>query len=379
MNNKEIIDLRRELHSKPELSNFEYNTSTIIKNFIERHNPTEIIEGIGGAGIAAIYEYPKKGKTITIRCELDALPIQEDNQIDYKSIHRGVSHKCGHDGHMAIVASLVYWLKKSDLDAGKVILLFQPAEETGEGAKRVMSEENSKRLETDYVFALHNIPKEPLHSIIIMESGFSAEVQSFVLRVKGKESHASEPENGINPALCLSEMISSFSRLNATNPENDSFAVLTPVHIIMGQKSYGISPRRGELHYTIRTWSTEKMENLKSAIEKIIDESSKIHRIEYDINWLEYFPASKNDKESNTYVKQAALENKYKIKERSYPFKFGEDFGWYSKSNKTAMFGLGAGISTPALHNAEYDFPDELISTGYSMFKTIILNILKEK
>ncbi|MFC5045166.1 amidohydrolase [Aquimarina hainanensis] len=379
MNNKEIIGLRRELHSKAELSNVEYTTASIIKNFIKGHNPTKIIEGIGGTGLAVVYEYPEKGKTITIRCELDALPIQEDTPMDYKSIYKGVSHKCGHDGHMAIVTSLVYWLKNSELNRGKVILLFQPAEETGEGAAKIMSDENYKKLKTDYVFALHNIPKEPLHSIILLESGFSAEVQSFIVKVKGKESHASEPENGINPALCMSEMVRLISKLNVTNPEESSFAILTPVHIIMGQESYGISPGRGELHYTIRTWSSEKMDSLKSTIKKILDETSEDHGIEYELKWLEYFPASKNDQESNIYVRRAAIENEYKITERKYPFKFGEDFGWYSQSTKTAMFGLGAGISTPALHNADYDFPDELIRTGYSMFKSIILNILEEK
>lgn len=379
MNNKEIIELRRKLHSQPELSNSEYDTALIVKNFIAQHNPSRIIEGIGGAGLAAIYDFPKKGKTITIRCELDALPIQEDIQIDYKSIREGISHKCGHDGHMAIVSSLAYWLKKGELDRGKVILLFQPAEETGEGAERIISDERYKGLETDYVFALHNIPKEPLHSIIIMESGFSAEVQSFKVSIKGKESHAAEPENGINPALCISDMISSISRLNVPNPEDDSFAILTTVHIIMGQKSYGISPGTGELHYTIRTWNKEKMENLKSAINRILDEISEHHGIGYEVDWFEYFPASSNDSESNAYVRKAAIENGYSIIERGYPFKFGEDFGWYSNSYKTAMFGLGAGISTPELHNAEYDFPDELIGTGFTIFKSTISNILKEE
>ena len=379
LNNKEIIELRQELHSKPELSNFEYETSRIIKKFIEQHNPTEIVEGIGGTGIAAIYEYPKKGKTITIRCELDALPIQENNQIPYKSIRKEISHKCGHDGHMAIVASLAYWLKQGELKRGKVILLFQPAEETGEGAERILRDEKYKSLSTDYVFALHNIPKERLNSIIVMESGFSAEVQSLVVKLKGKESHASEPENGINPALCISQMISSISKLNVTRPEDKSFAILTPIHINMGQKSYGISPGRGELHYTMRTWSKEKMQELNLAIKKILEETSEHHGLTYKLDWLEYFPASKNDKASNEYVRQAAQENKYMLIERNYPFKFGEDFGWYSRSYKTAMFGLGAGLSTPALHNADYDFPDEIISTGFSMFKSIILNILKEK
>ena len=308
---------------------------------------------------------------------MDALPIEEDNSLSYQSAKKGVSHKCGHDGHMAIVASLVFWLKQQELDSGTVILLFQPAEETGEGAERVINDPKFKALATDYVFALHNIPKVPLHSIILLESGFSAEVQSFIIQLQGKESHAAEPENGKNPALCLAQMITSISSLNVPNPEKESFAVLTPVHINMGQKAYGISPGEGELHYTMRTWSRKHMQKLKSSITKIVQEASELNGLEYELSWLEYFPASANDKESNNYVRQAAKDHEFAIIERSYPFKFGEDFGWYSHAYKTAMFGLGSGVDTPALHNADYDFPDEIIATGFSMFKTIIERINK--
>jgi len=375
--NPEIINLRKELHKNPELSSFEFKTANRIRKFVEKHNPTSIIENVGGAGLAVIYEYKEKGKSITIRCELDALPIHEDNQFSHQSKIKGVSHKCGHDGHMAIVSGLIFWIKKQSFKSGKIILLFQPAEETGKGAYQVIKDKKFKELKTDYYFALHNIPQEPLNSIILIEKGFSAEVQSLIIRVKGKESHAAEPENGINPAIGLSNIITIMSELNLNRPKDENFTVLTPVHIIMGQKSYGISPAKGELHYTVRTWSNEKMLILKKQIESAVKKTCKMHKLEYELEWLEYFPASNNNIACNNYIEKAAQENKFKIIKRPYPFKFGEDFGWFSKEHKTAMFGLGAGINTPALHNADYDFPDEIIETGITMFKSIISNIMK--
>lgn len=375
---KEILELRHKLHANPDLSNEEYKTAGIIKDFIAEHNPTEIIEGIRGAGLAAVYKFPKKGPTIAIRCELDALPIQEPNPIPYKSNNIGVSHKCGHDGHMAIVASLAAWLSEQPLESGSVVLLFQPAEETGEGAKRVVEDEKFSRLQIDHVFALHNIPKEPMHSIILTENGFSAEVISVVVKLKGKESHASEPENGINPAVAISELIQAIAKLNVSDISHPNFAIITPVLINMGQKSYGISPAQGELHYTIRTWSTSKMDELKSNLEHLVQSTSHQHKLQYALEWLEHFPASTLDKESNALVKHAAEANNYNILEQRTPFKFGEDFGWFSKKYKTSMFGIGAGESTPALHHADYDFPDELLATGFSMFKTILIYLLQE-
>lgn len=373
----EILNLRKELHKNPELSSFEFETSNRIRKFVEKHNPSSIIENVGETGLAVIYKYKKKGKSITIRCELDALPIQEDNQFSHQSKTEGVSHKCGHDGHMAIVSGLIFWIKNQSFESGKIILLFQPAEETGKGAYQVIKDKKFKELQTDYYFALHNIPKEPLHSIILIEKGFSAEVQSLIIKVKGKESHAAEPENGINPAVGISDIIRIMSELSVNYPEDENFTVLTPVHINMGQKSYGISPAKGELHYTLRTWSNEKMLILKTQIEAVLKKTCRIHKLEYEVEWLEYFPASNNNITCNNYIEKAAQENKFKIIKRPYPFKFGEDFGWFSKKYKTAMFGLGAGINTPALHNADYDFPDEIIETGISMFKSIISNIMK--
>ena len=374
----DILRLRKELHQNPELSGFEYETAKRIRSFITKHHPTSILENLGGTGLAVIYKFPKKGTSITIRCELDALPIQEENQFGHQSKTKGVSHKCGHDGHMAIVLGLIFWLKEQEFDSGEIILLFQPAEENGEGAHRVVQDERFKNLKTDYVFALHNIPKEPLHSILLMNKGFSAEVQSFIIRVKGKESHAAEPENGRNPALGLSEMIAKLSTLEIVNLEDKNFTLITPVHLHMGQKAYGISPSNGELHYTMRTWSGENMSVLKINVNAVAQTICQKYELSHEIEWLAYFPASANDMESNKYVEKAAKENNFGIIERPYPFKFGEDFGWFSKEYKTAMFGLGAGIDTPALHNADYDFPDEILETGIQMFKSIILNILKE-
>ncbi|WP_367392550.1 amidohydrolase [Lewinella sp. LCG006] len=377
MSTPALIALRKDLHQHPELSGSEVATAQRISTFVATHGkPTEIITGIGGTGLAVVYAYANTGPTIVIRCELDALPIMEENTFAHRSLNDGVSHKCGHDGHMAIVAGLIFWLQEQTFKTGKVVLLFQPAEETGQGACRVVEDPRFKALNVDYVFALHNIPGEPLHRIITMKSGFSAEVQSFAIYLTGKEAHAAEPENGNNPALALAEIIKALAQLNVNEPAAENFAVLTPVYINLGQKSYGISPAQGELHYTIRTWSTAQMELLKARLEEIFTQVTATHQLAFDVSWFEHFPASSNEQECNDLVIAAAEENGFEIMRRAYPFKFGEDFGWFSKNYKTAMFGVGAGTTSPALHHANYDFPDELIPTGIAMFAGIISKIL---
>ena len=375
---EELIKLRKEIHQHPELSGQEIATSKRIINFIKSHSPTKIIDNIGGHGLAVVYEFGQGGPTVMIRCELDALPIEENNTFDYTSIHKGVSHKCGHDGHMAIVAGLAFWIKAQNFRAGTVILLFQPAEETGKGAFNVIQDPKFKRLKPDFIFALHNLPGEPMHTVLVRQGCFSALVQSTIITLTGKESHASEPENGLNPTLALSEIINELSTLNHYSAEDEDFAILTPVHITLGEPSYGISPGKAEIHYTLRTWNAAKMEALEQRIYEITRKNCKDHGLQFKLAWLEYFPETTNNTECYTMIKNAATANAFEIKEKHFPLKFGEDFGWFSQHFKAAIFGLGAGVHTPSLHHADYDFPDELIETGINMFKRIIAGILKD-
>ena len=371
-----IKNLRKELHQYPELSGKEIQTAQRLKTFIAKHNPTRIVDNLGGHGLAAIYEFAKKGPAVMIRCELDALPITENNDFIHQSVTPGIAHKCGHDGHMAIVAGLVFWIKKQRFSAGKIILLFQPAEETGQGAFNVLQDRSFEAMRPDYIFALHNIPGEQLHKIIWTPKGFSATVQSVIVHLKGKQCHASEPENGINPALGISEIIQAFSGLNEAKQSSDNFAILTPIHINMGQKSYGVSAGIGEIHYTLRTWSTDYMHQLKDKINTLLSGICKKHRLTFTTDWLEYFPAAVNNSLCNDLVKKAADHNNFELVERDFPFKFGEDFGWFAQKYPAAMFGVGAGIKSPALHHSDYDFPEELIPTGMRMFQSIISRIL---
>jgi amidohydrolase len=363
----------------PELSGAEHNTALRIKKFIKDHAPAMDIKDLGGTGFAAVYKFGQGGQTIAFRCELDALPIKEENNFDHKSKIAGVSHKCGHDGHMAIVAGLIFWIKEQTFAKGGIVLLFQPAEETGEGAKLVVEEQRFQELGIDYIFALHNIPGAPLNQIIVLQDSFSAEVQSFSLVLRGKESLAAEPEQGINPAYALVEIVEALKMLNVGDPSNNKFAVLTPVHVGLGQKSYGISPGSGEIHYTIRTWDTQEMELLVDKIKEIVRVVCAKYFLIYSEKWFEHFPSSSNHLDCNRFVANAAHLNGFQIDKREHPFKFGEDFGWFSKSYKTSMFGLGAGTSSPALHNPDYDFPDHLIETGISMFSTVARILFEEK
>ena len=373
---KTLIQLRQELHKYPEVSGNEKETAKRVLDFLSKYPPSQVISNLGGVGVLAIYEGKEVGKSILFRCELDALPIQEINSFDYKSIYDGVSHKCGHDGHMAILCGIAKTLHENPLEKGTVMLLFQPAEEDGSGAQAVMFDAKFKDFQPDYAFALHNLPGFPLHQIIIKENAFTCAVNSIAIELYGKTSHAGEPENGINPAIAISEIISAFNAKIQADISQENYCLITPIHINMGEKAYGVSAGYGEVHFTVRSDSNAFMQKTEKHLEQITSEIAKKHNLKTNIHWTEKFQANENNNEAVNYIRKSAINLNLNILEKVLPFTFGEDFGLITQHFKGAMFGLGSGVNTPSLHNPDYDFPDEIIETGSTLFYQITKEIL---
>jgi amidohydrolase len=372
-----LIHLRQLLHANPEVSGCEENTAAYISGFLKKLNPDEIITGIGGHGILVLFDSGKPGLTLLFRADMDALPIQEANEFPHRSVVDGVSHKCGHDGHTTILCGLAEKLAAQKPAIGKVYLLFQPAEETGEGAARVV-QDSAFTVKPDFVFALHNLPGYETGNIVVKDGLFSAAVNSIIIKLKGKTAHAAEPEYGINPAKAIGEIISSADRLNHNQPEDVNFQLVTPVHINMGTTAYGISAGEAELHYTLRCWDNERLRSLETTL---INESMAIaakYKLKAEHESTQTFYANNNSREANDVVRLSALQNGFTVEEKAVPFKWAEDFGYFTSQYKGCMFGLGAGKDQPALHNPDYDFPDSIISTGihtfYSITKILLSN-----
>lgn len=373
---EELIQLRKFLHQNPEISGNESKTAQRILDFLSKYKPNQVIKNIGGQGILAIYKGKETGKSILFRCELDALAIQETNSFDYKSKFDGVSHKCGHDGHMAILCGLAKKIYLNPLKKGTVYLLFQPSEEDGNGAKRVLNDFKFKEINLDFAFALHNLPSYPKHKIIVKENTFTCAVNSMIIQLEGKTSHAGEPENGINPALAIAEIITLFNSKINNDITSETYCLITPIHINMGKKAYGVSAGYGEVHFTIRSNSNVQMRIIESNLEENGKEIASKFNLKIKMGWTQSFQANENNIEAVNYIRKAATSNNLNILEKELPFTFGEDFGLFTQKYKGAMLGLGSGEKTPALHNPDYDFPDEIIDTGITLFYQIAKEIL---
>ncbi len=375
---KEILPrlehIRKELHQNPELSQNEYATAKRIKNYLKTHCKAEVLS-VAETGVLAIFDSGFPGKTVLLRADTDALPIQEINNFEYKSKVSGVSHKCGHDGHTTIMLGVAELLTDFSLKKGKVLLLFQPSEENGLGAAAVLKSKYFQNIVIDYAFALHNLPGFEQNSIILKEHVFNANVKSMIMKFQGKTAHAAEPEKGYNPALAIAEVLQFCEVETKNKPEENDFFLITPIHIKLGEKAYGVSAGEGELHVTIRSWDLHLFDQKCLKLENFIAETCKKYHVTNDISWTQEFYANKNDTQAVQYIRRAAIKNNFKILEMEHPFKWGEDFGLFTQKYKGAMFGLGSGEKVPALHNPDYDFPNEILATGIQQFYQILQEV----
>lgn len=378
MSSDELVALRRHLHSIAEVSGEEDDTANYITEQLHACNPDEIITGIGGNGIVARFKGDKEGPAILIRCELDALPIAEENDLDYLSKNEGVGHKCGHDGHMAIVLGVAKELKVTAWARGEVILLFQPSEETGKGAARVLEDDKFKNIEPDYVFALHNIPGYGKHEVIVKDEVFASASVGFIARFKGETAHAAHPEQGKSPALAVAQLIQSLSALPQFYAPLEKAAKVTVIQAHLGEQAFGTSPGCGEVMATLRTYDDEVLESLQQRSINLAKGIAETYGLELYTEWVEPFPATVNGEKAIEFVRAAASSGDIALIEKPEPFGWSEDFGHFTDRFEGALFGLGSGTNQPALHASDYDFPDEIIETGVKMFTGIIDQIIDD-
>ena len=363
---------RKQLHQFPELSGKEFQTAQRIESFLRGLQPKHLITKVGGTGILATFSNGLAGNSLLFRAELDALPIQEINAFEHRSQHAGIAHKCGHDGHMSILLGLAHYLSEDQHFQGEVHLLFQPAEETGAGALAVLADERFLNYSFDYAFALHNLPGFPLGQVLYKKDSITASVKSLILKLEGKTAHAAEPEHGINPAAAIAKIIQLLPQLSIPTPQHPDFSLLTPVHLLMGEKAYGVSAGYGELHLTLRSWTENRMKKISTTLLEQANQIAQEENLQFQWEWTDCFQANTNDAQAVAILLQSLEQLPYEVQEMIIPLKWGEDFGAFSQRYQGVFFGLGAGIHCPALHNPDYDFPDELLEIGIHIFEKII-------
>lgn len=367
---EKLKDTRHHLHQYPELSGLEVNTVAFLKEYIHQVNQdAELIEI--GSGLLAIFGSSQPGPTTMIRAELDALPIAEANDFSHRSGKPGISHKCGHDGHMSILLGMAHLLTENPPEKGRVILLFQSAEESGEGAKRMLEEPEFEMYKSDHAFALHNLPGYPLGQVILKPGTFCSASVGLKIKLTGHTAHASDPETGKSPAYAMTRM----ANLLVAIPQADAFrdfVLVTLTHMCLGEPTFGVSPGEGEMQFTLRAYHDQDLELLQSLVRTEAESIAAHEKVAIEFSWHEAFNATVNDEQEVSRIEEIAKELGLEYRYLDAPNRWSEDFGRFLQHSKGALFGLGSGEDCRPLHHPAYDFPDELIETGVQIFWRVL-------
>jgi amidohydrolase len=372
----DLIQLRHTIHREPDLSGHEQKTADRIAEELAQTSPDELIRDIGGTGIAAIFEGQNEGLTIMLRAELDALPIPESDKLPYSSQVPGVSHKCGHDGHMAALVGLARRISKSRNQlSGRIVLLFQPAEEVATGAVAVVADPHFDQFHLDRVFAWHNLPGFPIGSVIVRNGVFASASRGLVVRLRGKTSHAAHTEDGVSPLPVVTHLLSELPRLPQDCVRFDHAARVTVIHAWLGEIAFGTSPGEAEVMATFRTHHEQDMARMVNRAESMIIPIAKAHGLEVEIEWRDEFPATVNDDTCVACVRHAADAVRADIVEAATAFPWSEDFGVFTEKVPGALFGIGSGTNQPQLHHPDYDFPDELLNHSIDVMWELVKDV----
>lgn len=356
----EIVALRHDLHIHPELSFQERRTSGLVADYL-REWGYEVTTGIGGNGVVGTLKRGDSTKSIGIRADMDALPIHEETGLDYASTTAGVMHACGHDGHTAILLAAARFLAHDGEFNGTLHLIFQPAEEVGAGAKRMIDDGLFERFPCDAVYGLHNWPGVPAGKFGFVEGPAMASVDRAKIIVNGRGGHGAEPHRAVDPVVAASSIVLALQSVVSRNVDPLDMGVVT-VASIHGGKANNVIPASVELGLTTRSFSQTVREDLRRRVEAIAHAQAESYGAVADVNYQWGFPALINHKRETSFIRQVAEVSfaSGTVIEDFRPRTASEDFAYMLEERPGSYVFIGNGDSA-GLHNPDYNFNDEIL------------------
>ena len=317
---------------------------------------------------------------IAFRADMDALPMEEKAGLPYGSKNPGVCHKCGHDGHCAALCGLALEADRLGTDR-PVYFIFQHGEEIGGGGEECAGLIREKGIRR--VFAFHNMSGYPEGQVLVKSGVTQCTSKGLTIYMEGTPAHASQPEDGKNPAAALAKLALAIEAMaggqrgeeNAGQGENSSFGgfvLATIVELSAGGRNFGIAASKGSVSVTLRADYERDLNRLEERIRETAQRLAKRYGLALSFEEQDFFPETVNDPEAVSLVRRAAASLKIPVRELSQPFRASEDFGYYLKQCPGAIFYIGNGEDHPQLHTAEYDFNDGILERAVDLFFALL-------
>ncbi len=371
----ELVEARHDIHKHPELGFEETRTQAIVKAYLEALDYAPCVSA--ETGLVADLRPDLGGPRLALRADIDCLPMQEDTDLPYKSVHQDRAHKCGHDGHTAVLLGVAKLLaeRREDLTAN-VRLLFQPAEEgvRGGGAKVMVAEGALEGVQE--VYALHNWPSYPYGEIRVCAGAIMAATAEFDLRVTGVGGHGAQPQHCRDPIVAAAGIVAALQTVVSRGVSSEGGAVVS-VCKIHGGTAHNVIPDEVTMGGTIRTFDPGITERVLARVKEVVHGAASTFGVEAHLEVHPGYPVLVNDESCAHVVRRVAegLVGPEKVSAKELPMAGGEDFAYMARAVPGAYFFVGTGnddLSTPVCHHPDFDFDDSIIPLAVRMMMGIV-------
>ena len=383
-----LAAVRKDIHSHPELCFQEFRTADIVaQKLTEWGIPVD--RGMGTTGVVGIIKSGTSTRSIGLRADMDALPIQEVNTFAHASQHAGKMHACGHDGHTTMLLAAAQHLAKHKNFDGTVYLIFQPAEEGGGGAREMVKDGLFKKYPMDAVFGIHNWPGLQVGQFAVSPGPVMASSNEFKITIHGKGSHAALPHNGVDPVPIACQMVQAFQTIITRNKKPVDAGVISVTMIHAGQAT-NVVANTCELQGTVRTFTVDVLDMIESRMKKIAEHVCAAHDATVEFSFHRNYPSTINHESETAFTRNVLTQmvGAENVKQQE-PTMGAEDFSYFLQELPGTYFfigngegahremGHGAGPCT--LHNPSYDFNDDLIPLGGTVWVRMVESFFAKK
>ena len=367
----EITVWRRDFHENPELLYDTHRTSKIVKEKLTSFGCDQVITGLGRSGVVGVIHgrSNSNGKTIGLRADMDALPIKEITNLEYSSKKDGMMHACGHDGHTAMLLGAAKYLSETRNFDGKVVVIFQPAEEGGAGAKEMCEDGLMSDFDISEVYGMHNAPGLPVGQFNIRSGAFFAAADQFTVNIQGKGGHAARPQETIDPTIVGAHILIALQSVASRNTDPLKSLVVSVTSFRTESDSYNVIPQTVQLKGTVRTLSKDVRDMAQEKITQLIKNTGLAFGANVELDYDRGYPVMINsDLETSHMIKAAKnVAGDKNVDDNASQVMGAEDFSYMLEERPGAYIRVGNG-NTASLHHPKYDFNDESIPFGTSFW-----------
>ena len=368
----DMIAWRRHLHENPELNFDTVETAAFVAERLKEFGVDQIETGVAKNGVVAVINGKGDGPTIGLRADMDALPITEVRDLEYKSTNLGVMHACGHDGHTTMLLGAARYLAETRNFSGSVVLLFQPAEEGGGGGRVMVEEGVMDRYKIDQVYALHNWPGVDVGKFHTRPGPIMAAADVFDIHITGKGSHAAMPHKSIDPVLVASAITQNLQSIVSRGCSPSDALVLSVTQIHAGETN-NVIPGTAYMNGTVRTLKPGLNDWVIKEMTRIVENTAAVFGATAELDYRKNYPVTVNDEAATGFAAGVASElvGETNVDAEAIASLGAEDFAYMLNERKGAYLFIGQGESA-GLHHPEYDFNDEVSPIGASFFVKLV-------